>query len=422
MSAFDYRGDQLFVEDVALAEIVQAVGSPCYVYSHRTLVDAYQAFADALGDRPSLVCYAVKANGNLAMLATLADLGAGFDIVSQGELERVLAAGGDPARIVFSGVGKTEAEMRRALQVGIRCFNVESAAELVRLDQVAAALGVRAPVSLRVNPDVDAKTHPYIATGLKDNKFGIPLAEAAACYARAREYSHLAFIGIDCHIGSQLTDLRPFADALDRVLPEIVRLRRAGLMLSHIDVGGGLGIRYHDERPPTIPAYVAQILEQLASHGLDDMELILEPGRALVAAAGLLATRVEYIKDTDSKRFAIVDAGMNDLIRPALYGAWQNVIAARRRPGPLHEYDVVGPVCESADVFGRGRSLAIEPGDILAIAEAGAYGFAMSSQYNARPRPAEVLVDGARFHVVRERETYEDLMRGERIVRTAQWS
>ncbi len=417
MSAFDYRDDRLFVEGVALAEIVDAVGSPCYVYSRRTLVEAYRAFVEALGDQPSLVCYAVKANGNLALLATLADLGAGFDIVSQGELERVLAAGGDPARTVFSGVGKTEAEMRRALEVGIRCFNVESMAELARLDQVAGALGVRAPVSLRVNPDVDAKTHPYIATGLKENKFGIALPEAMACYARARDYPHLAFIGMDCHIGSQLTDLRPFADALDRVLPEIVRLRRAGLALAHVDVGGGLGIRYRDERPPTIGAYVALVLDRLSSYGLEDSELILEPGRALVGAAGLLATRVEYIKDADGKRFAIVDAGMNDLIRPALYGAWQNVIPARRRPGPVREYDVVGPVCESADVFGRGRSLAIEPGDVLAIADAGAYGSAMGSQYNARPRPAEVLVDGARFHVVRERETYDDLMRGERVVR-----
>ncbi len=422
MSGFDYRDDRLFVEDVALADIVGAVGSPCYVYSRQVLTDAYRAFAEALGAQRSLVCYAVKANGNLALLATLADLGAGFDIVSQGELERVLAAGGDPARVVFSGVGKTEAEMRRALEVGIRCFNVESAAELARLDSVAGALGVRAPVSLRVNPDVDAGTHPYIATGLKENKFGIPLAEAAACYGQAARYTHLSFVGIDCHIGSQLTELRPFADALDRVLPEAARLRRAGLPLTHIDVGGGLGVRYRDERPPTIAAYVALVRDRLAAHGLQDLELVLEPGRALVAAAGVLATRVEYIKETQAKRFAIVDAGMNDLIRPALYGAWQNLTAARRRPGPAREYDVVGPVCESADTFGRGRMLAIEPGAVLVIGAAGSYGFAMSSQYNARPRPAEVLVDGARFHVVRRRETYEDLMRGERVVREARRS
>ena len=417
MSAFSYRDEQLCVEDVALADIVSAVGSPCYVYSRRALTDAYRMFREALDTQPSLVCYAVKANGNLALLATLADLGAGFDIVSQGELERVLAAGGDPARVVFSGVGKTENEMRRALEVGIRCFNVESSAELARLNGIAGALGVRAPVSLRVNPDVDAGTHHYIATGLKENKFGIPLAEALACYREGSRYAHLSFVGIDCHIGSQLTDLRPFSDALDRVLPEVVRLRQAGVALTHVDVGGGLGVRYRDECPPTIAAYVALVRERLAAHGLDELELILEPGRALVAAAGVLVTRIEYIKETDVRRFAIVDAGMNDLIRPALYGAWQSVTAARRRAGPVREYDVVGPVCESADVFGRGRPLAVEPGDILVIGEAGAYGFAMSSQYNARPRPAEVLVDGARFHVVRRRETYEDLMRGETVVR-----
>ena len=417
MSAFSYRDEQLCVEDVALADIVSAVGSPCYVYSRRALTDAYRMFREALDTQPSLICYAVKANGNLALLATLADLGAGFDIVSQGELERVLAAGGDPARVVFSGVGKTENEMRRALEVGIRCFNVESSAELARLNGIAGALGVRAPVSLRVNPDVDAGTHHYIATGLKENKFGIPLAEALACYREGSRYAHLSFVGIDCHIGSQLTDLRPFSDALDRVLPEVVRLRQAGVALTHVDVGGGLGVRYRDECPPTIAAYVALVRERLATHGLDELELILEPGRALVAAAGVLVTRIEYIKETDVRRFAIVDAGMNDLIRPALYGAWQSVTAARRRAGPVREYDVVGPVCESADVFGRGRPLAVEPGDILVIGEAGAYGFAMSSQYNARPRPAEVLVDGARFHVVRRRETYEDLMRGETVVR-----
>lgn len=417
MSAFSYRDEQLCVEDVAVADIASAVGSPCYVYSRRALTDAYRMFREALDTQPSLICYAVKANGNLALLATLADLGAGFDIVSQGELERVLAAGGDPARVVFSGVGKTENEMRRALEVGIRCFNVESSAELARLDGIAGALGVRAPVSLRVNPDVDAGTHHYIATGLKENKFGIPLAEAVACYREGSRYAHLSFVGIDCHIGSQLTDLRPFSDALDRVLPEVARLRQAGVALTHVDVGGGLGVRYRDECPPTIAAYVALVRECLAAHGLDELELILEPGRALVAAAGVLVTRIEYIKETDVRRFAIVDAGMNDLIRPALYGAWQSVTAARRRAGPVREYDVVGPVCESADVFGRGRPLAVEPGDILVIGEAGAYGFAMSSQYNARPRPAEVLVDGARFHVVRRRETYEDLMRGETVVR-----
>ncbi|WP_298135464.1 diaminopimelate decarboxylase [Acidiferrobacter sp.] len=417
MSVFAYRGERLFVEDVALVDIVSAVGSPCYIYSRRALTEAYQAFREALGAQRGLICYAVKANGNLALLAILADLGAGFDIVSQGELERVLAAGGDPKRVVFSGVGKTEGEMRRALEVGIRCFNVESMAELARLDAIACALHVRAPVSLRVNPDVDAKTHPYIATGLKENKFGIPLGEAVACYREQACYAHLSFVGMDCHIGSQLTDLGPFADALDRILPEFAGLRRAGVALTHVDVGGGLGVRYRDEQPPTVAAYVALLKDRLAAHGLSDQELVLEPGRALVASAGVLATRVEYIKETEARRFAIVDAGMNDLIRPALYGAWQGVTAACRRLGPVREYDIVGPVCESADVFGRGRRLAIEPGDILAIGEAGAYGFAMSSQYNARPRAAEVLVDGTEFHVVRRRETYEDLMRGECVVR-----
>ncbi len=419
MSTFHYVGDRLCVEQVPLADIAAEIGTPCYVYSRAALVTAYRSFAQALGAQPGLIAYAVKANSNLALLAILADLGAGFDIVSQGELERVLAAGGRPERIVFSGVGKTEAEMRRALTAGIRCFNVESAAELARLNAVAGALGLRAPVSLRVNPDVDARTHPYIATGLKESKFGVPLAEAIAWYREASRFPHLAFIGIDCHIGSQLTELGPFADALDRVLPEVLALRQAGLPLRHVDVGGGLGIRYRDEDPPSVTAYMALIKERLAVHGLQDIELILEPGRAIVGASGALLTRIEYIKETEERRFAITDAGMNDLIRPALYEAWQEVRAVLRRHETPCAYDVVGPVCESADVLGRGRQLAIEPADILAILDAGAYGFAMSSQYNARPRAAEVLVDGARFHVVRTRESYADLMRGERIVREA---
>ncbi|MHB8254284.1 MAG: diaminopimelate decarboxylase [Acidiferrobacter sp.] len=419
MANFEYQGDHLYAEEVAIADVVAAVGSPCYLYTKRGLSLAFQAFEQALGSDNGLICYAVKANGNLALLAILAELGAGFDIVSQGELERVVAAGGDPARVVFSGVGKTEAEMRRALALGIKCFNVESVPELVRLNALAESMGVRAPVSLRVNPDVDARTHPYIATGLKENKFGLPLAEAMALYRRGASFPGLRFIGVDCHIGSQLTELRPFADALDRVLPAVQDLRRDGVTLEHIDVGGGLGIRYRDEQPPTVSAYVGLIRERLATHGLKDLGLILEPGRSLVAASGILVTRVEYLKETLDKRFAIVDAGMNDLLRPALYGAWQNVIPVAKRPEAGLEYDVVGPVCESADVFGRGRRLAVEAGDLLAICDAGAYGFAMSSQYNARPRPPEVLVDGSEFHVVRTRETYEDLMRGECVVRTA---
>ncbi len=417
MTSFAYRDDRLFVEGVAVAEIAATVGSPCYIYSKHALCSAFRSFREALGPEEGLICYAVKANGNLALLSVLASLGAGFDIVSQGELERVVAAGGDASRVVFSGVGKTEAEMRRALALGIHCFNVESLPELVRLNAVAEAMGLKAPVSLRVNPDVDARTHPYIATGLKENKFGLPIAEAIALYGKGASFRGLRFVGVDCHIGSQLTDLRPFADALDRVLPEVRRLREAGMDLEHIDVGGGLGICYQDETPPSVQAYVGLIKERLAAHGLGGMNVLLEPGRALVAASGILVTAIEYLKETADKRFAIVDAGMNDLIRPALYGAWQRIIAVRKRPDQELLYDVVGPVCESADVLGRERSLAVKAGDILAVCDAGAYGFSMSSQYNARPRPPEVLVDGERFYIIRERETYEDLMRKEHIPR-----
>lgn len=417
MTSFAYRDDRLFVEGVAVAEIAATVGSPCYIYSKHALCSAFRSFREALGPEEGLICYAVKANGNLALLSVLASLGAGFDIVSQGELERVVAAGGDASRVVFSGVGKTEAEMRRALALGIHCFNVESLPELVRLNAVAEAMGLKAPVSLRVNPDVDARTHPYIATGLKENKFGLPIAEAIALYGKGASFRGLRFVGVDCHIGSQLTDLRPFADALDRVLPEVRRLREAGMDLEHIDVGGGLGICYQDETPPSVQAYVGLIKERLAAHGLGGMNVLLEPGRALVAASGILVTAIEYLKETADKRFAIVDAGMNDLIRPALYGAWQRIIAVRKRPDQELLYDVVGPVCESADVLGRERSLAVKAGDVLAVCDAGAYGFSMSSQYNARPRPPEVLVDGERFYIIRERETYEDLMRKEHIPR-----
>ncbi|HUW99015.1 MAG TPA: diaminopimelate decarboxylase [Acidiferrobacter sp.] len=415
MASFEYLDDRLFVEETSVADVVAAVGSPCYLYSKRGLAGAYEAFREALGSGSDLICYAVKANGNLALLAILAELGAGFDIVSQGELERVVAAGGDPGRVVFSGVGKTEREMRRALTLGIRCFNVESVPELVRLNAVAGSLGVRAPVSLRVNPDVDARTHPYIATGLKENKFGLPITEAMALYREGASFPSLRFVGVDCHIGSQLTELRPFADALDRILPEVRGLRDSGVVLDHIDMGGGLGIRYRDEQPPTVQAYVELLRERLAAHDLENLSLVLEPGRALVAASGILVTRIEYLKETADKRFAIVDAGMNDLLRPALYEAWQDVIPVKRRSGVGLQYDVVGPVCESADVLGYERMLTIKTGDLLAVCDAGAYGFAMSSQYNARPRPPEVLVDGTHFHVVRDRETYEDLMRGEHI-------
>ncbi len=416
MDAFCYRDGELYAEDVPLAQIAASVGTPCYVYARSQLIAAYRTFEAALAGQEALVCYAVKANANLAILATFAALGAGFDIVSAGELERVVAAGGDPRRVVFSGVGKTGAEIERALAHDILCFNVESPAELDRLDAIAARMDKVARVSLRVNPDVDAGTHPYIATGLKENKFGIALAAARDLYRQAARYPHLQFMGVDCHIGSQLTELRPFADALDRVLPLVAELRAQGVPIRHVDVGGGLGIRYREERPPTVEAYVGQVREQLVAHGLADLALLFEPGRALVAAAGVLLTRVEYVKSTDTKHFAVIDAGMNDLIRPALYGAYQVIQTVRARADtPGLDYDVVGPVCESADVFGRSRHLRLQAGDLLVIRDAGAYGFAMASQYNARPRPAEVLVEGNRFAVVRTRETLADLWRGESL-------
>lgn len=413
MDHFSYRHGTLCADDVPLTAIAEAVGTPCYVYVQNGIIEAFAAFRRALADTSNLICYAVKANGTLAVLATLAGQGAGFDIVSGGELERVLAAGGDPAQVVFSGVGKTAAEMRRALDLGIRCFNVESRPELDRLEAIAAACGRPAPVSLRVNPDVDAHTHPHIATGRRDSKFGIPLSAAADLYRQRHHYPHCRFIGIDCHIGSQLTSLQPFAAALDHVLPLVSALDAEGLHLTHIDVGGGLGIRYQHEQPPPIDVYVAMVCARLAAHGLAGRTLVFEPGRALVAASGVLVTQVQYLKGEDPRRFAVVDAGMNDFIRPALYGAWQEIQTVCEHPATDCEYDIVGPVCESADVFGRGRRLTVAAGDLLAVRDAGAYGFAMSSQYNARPRPAEVWVDGARFAVVRERETIADLMRGE---------
>lgn len=417
MKSFHYQNNELFVDKVAVRAIAEAVGSPCYIYAKGAIEAAYQSFQAALARPCDLICYAVKANGNLAILATLARLGAGFDIVSQGELERVVAAGGDPARVVFSGVGKTDQELREGLIRGIKCFNVESVGELVRLNQIADSLGQIAPVSLRVNPDVDAKTHPYIATGLRDNKFGIPMEMAAALYLDRSRFPSVQFIGLDCHIGSQLTDLRPFGDALDRILPIVAHLRAAGVGIQHIDVGGGLGVCYRDERPPSPAAYVALIRERLAAHDLEEIAVILEPGRALVAASGVLLAQVIGLKENGDKRFAVIDAGMNDLIRPALYGAWQEIVPVRQPTAAGIEYDVVGPVCESADVLGRSRRLAVQTGDLVVIRDAGAYGFSMSSQYNARPRAAEVLVEGAHFDIIRERETFADLMRGERSVK-----
>ncbi|HEY9199920.1 MAG TPA: diaminopimelate decarboxylase [Gammaproteobacteria bacterium] len=414
MDHFNYRDGRLCAEDVPLADIAARFGTPTYVYSRATLERHWRAFDSALAGRPHLICYAVKANSTLAILNLFARLGSGFDIVSVGELERVLKAGGDPAKIVFSGVGKTAAEMRRALDVGIRCFNVESEPELERLNEVAGGLDKRAPVSLRVNPDVDAGTHPYISTGLKENKFGIDIAVADEVYARAAALPNLEIVGVDCHIGSQLTQVTPFVDALARVLALLDRLAARGIAVRHLDLGGGLGIRYRDEQPPEPRDYLAPIL---AAIGDRDVEIMLEPGRAIVGNAGVLLTRVEYLKHTGHKDFAIIDAAMNDLLRPALYDAWQAIIPVQPRSDvPPRRYDLVGPVCETGDFLGKDRELALEPGDLLAVRSAGAYGFSMSSNYNSRPRAAEVMVDGDQMQIVRERETLEDLWRGERVL------
>ncbi|MFA7593332.1 MAG: diaminopimelate decarboxylase [Thiohalobacteraceae bacterium] len=414
MDDFDYRDGQLFAEDVPLEDLAARFGTPTYVYSRATLERHWHAFDDALAGRPHLICYAVKANSNLAVLNLFARLGSGFDIVSGGELERVLKAGGDPGKIVFSGVGKGTVEMRRALEVGIRCFNVESEPELERLNAVAGELGVRAPVSLRVNPDVDAGTHPYISTGLKENKFGIDITHAEAVYVRAVGLPHLDVIGVDCHIGSQLTQVTPFVDAVVRVLALLDRLTGRGIAVRHLDLGGGLGIRYRDEQPPTPRDYLAPIL---AAIGDRDVEILLEPGRAIVGNAGVLLTRVEYLKHTGHKDFAIIDAAMNDLLRPALYDAWHAIVPLRPRTNRApRTYDLVGPVCETGDFLGKDRALALAPDDLLAVRSAGAYGFSMSSNYNSRPRAAEVMVDGNQAHTVRERETLDDLWRGEHLL------
>ena len=413
MDHFEYRNGTLHAEKVPVADIATVHGTPVYIYSRATLERHFRAFDTALDGIDHLICYAVKANSNLAVLQVMARLGAGFDIVSVGELERVLAAGGEPAKVVFSGVGKRADEMRRALEAGIHCFNVESEPELERLERVAADMGVTAPVSIRVNPDVDAKTHPYISTGLKENKFGIDMAEAPRVYARAAQMEHLDVQGIDCHIGSQLTELSPFLDALDRVLALVDRLAEEGIHIRHLDLGGGLGIRYQGEEPPAPADYAAALRERLGERKL---AIVLEPGRAIAGNAGILVTRVEYLKHTAHKHFAIVDAGMNDLMRPALYDAWQEIIPVTPRAGEGRLYDVVGPVCETGDFLGKDRLLNLEPADLLAVRSAGAYGFTMSSNYNSRPRAAEVMVDGDRTHVVRQRETIESLFTGEFLI------
>ena len=414
MDHFNDRDGLLHAEEVPLTEIAERFGTPCYVYSRATIERHWRAFERAFRDHPHLICFSVKSNSNLAVLNVLARLGSGFDIVSVGELERVLAAGGDPSKVVFSGVGKRADEIRRALEVGIRCFNVESESELTRIDRIAGELGVRAPVSLRVNPDVDPQTHHYISTGLKENKFGIDIQEAESVYALAAAMPNLKVVGIDCHIGSQLTDLAPFIDALGRVLALADRLCASGIAIEHLDLGGGLGIRYREEHPPEPAAYAAAMSHLLADR---PYEVILEPGRAIVGNAGVLLTRVEYLKHGSHKHFAILDAAMNDLMRPALYQAGHEIVrVVQETDADPSRYDLVGPVCETADFLGKDRTLALEEGDLVAVRGAGAYGFTMSSNYNSRPRAAEVMVDGDRAYLVREREQVADLYAGEQLL------
>ena len=405
--------DILHVENIPLQRIAEEFGTPTYVYSKSALQSAYAEYTDALKGHDSLICYAIKANSNLGVLSLFARMGAGFDIVSGGELRRVLKAGADPAKVVFSGVGKTAEEMAFALQTGICCFNIESTPELARLNAVAGQLGKIAPISLRVNPDVDAKTHPYISTGLKENKFGVAYADALTIYRQAATLPHLKIIGIDCHIGSQLLDISPFVEALQKVLLLVDTLAKDGINIRHLDIGGGLGIRYRDEEPPKVVDYLAPLLAQLKGRGL---KLVLEPGRRLVGNAGLLLSKVEYLKQGEEKNFAIVDAAMNDLARPALYDAWHDILPVKQRNTPPKTYDIVGPICESGDFLGRARSLALEEGDLLAVMSAGAYGMAMSSNYNTRPRAAEVLVDGWTAHLVRKRETFDSLYANESVL------
>jgi diaminopimelate decarboxylase len=414
MDFFNYQGNRLFVEEVAVEEIISQYGSPCYIYSRATFERHWNAFDQAFGNHPHLICYAVKANSNIAILNILARLGSGFDIVSVGEMERVLAAGGDPQKIVFSGVGKREDEIIAALKTGIRCFNIEVSAELDRINQLAGEMGVVAAVSFRVNPDVDAQTHPYISTGLKENKFGIDIQQALIEFRRAAKMEHIKIIGIDCHIGSQLTDTAPFIAALEKVLAVVNTLKQEGIELHHLDLGGGLGIRYQNEQPPEPAEYVAAILQRL---GNSSYEIALEPGRAIAGNAGILVTRVEYLKPTEHKNFAIVDAAMNDLVRPSLYSAWQDIVPVNKENSVAEKtWDIVGPVCETGDFLGKQRKLKLSVNDLLAIRSSGAYGFTMSSNYNSRPRAAEVIVDGNKLHLVRERESIEQLWTGEKLL------
>lgn len=413
MDYFEYKNNQLYAEDVNLTELARQYGTPAYVYSRATLERHWHAFDQAFGDQPHLICYAVKANSNIAILNLLAQLGSGFDIVSVGELERVLRAGGEASRVVFSGVGKKPQEIRRALEVGIRCFNVESQAELVVINQIAAEMGTVAPVSLRVNPDVDAQTHPYISTGLKENKFGIAHHQAVAVYQQAQALSHIEVRGIDCHIGSQLTQITPFVDALKRVLALVDELKTHGIELQHLDLGGGLGIRYQHETPPSPAEQIAALLAELGDR---KVEILIEPGRAIVGNAGVLLSEVLYLKHNEEKNFAIIDAAMNDLMRPALYGAWQEIVPLQQREGETRCYDLVGPVCETGDFLGKDRLLNLQAGDFIAVKSAGAYGFTMSSNYNTRPRAVEIMVDGDQVHVIRQRENLDQLLQGEKLL------
>ncbi|WP_294791237.1 diaminopimelate decarboxylase [uncultured Haemophilus sp.] len=416
MDFFQYKNEQLYVEDLPVKQLAEEFGTPLYIYSRATLERHWHAFDSALGKHPHLICYAVKANSNIGILNVMAKLGSGFDIVSQGELERVLAAGGEASKVVFSGVAKSRAEIMRALEVGIRCFNVESVAELHHINQIAGEMGKVAPISLRVNPDVDAHTHPYISTGLKENKFGVSVDEAREVYKLAATLSHVKITGMDCHIGSQLTELQPFLDATDRLIRLMEQLKEDGITLKHLDLGGGLGVTYTDETPPHPSDYATALLNKLKDY--EDLEIILEPGRAIAANAGILVAKVQYLKSNESRNFAITDTGMNDMIRPALYEAYMNIIEIDRTLGRKKAiYDVVGPVCETSDFLGKQRELAIAEGDYIAQRSAGAYGASMSSNYNSRPRTAEVLVDGNKAHLIRRRENLSELWALESIAK-----
>ncbi len=414
MDYFNYKEDKLYAEEVPIADIVAKYGTPCYIYSRATIERHWHAFDHGLGQHPHKICYSVKANSNLAVLNVMAKLGSGFDIVSVGELERVIAAGGDVSKVVFSGVAKQAHEIRRALSVKIHCFNVESRDELQLIERIASEMCTIAPISIRVNPDVDALTHPYIATGLKENKFGVDVNTAIDLYKQASVSPHMEILGIDCHIGSQLTELAPFLDALDELFKIVDQLKEMGIEIKHLDLGGGLGVRYDQETPPEPAEQASALLNRLASR---QHEIILEPGRAITANAGILVSQVQFIKHSIDKNFAIVDAAMNDLIRPALYQAWQNIIPVQRRQqGEMKAYDIVGPICETGDFLGKNRHLVLEAGDLLAVRSAGAYGFIMGSNYNSRPRAAEVMVDGDQYHLVREREKITDLFAAERVL------